>query len=185
MAFANQAAVAVHNAQLYEQVQQLAITDDLTGLYNRRGLFQFGQREIERAIRFNHPLSIVMLDIDTFKKFNDDYSYKVGDEVLSMLASRCRANVREVDIVARYGGDEFVILLVENDLSAANQIAERLKNAIWGEPFSTSRGDLPVSISIGVTAFTQEKADLSALIEKVGQALHLAKQEGRNNISIF
>jgi diguanylate cyclase (GGDEF)-like protein len=185
MAFANQAAVAIYNAKLYEKVQQLAITDELTGLYNRRGLYQFGHHEIERAIRFKHPLSIIMLDIDKFKIFNDSYSYQVGDEVLHMLAERCLANVREVDIVTRYGGDEFVILLVENDLVAASQITERLKDAIERNPFSTSQGGLTVRVSIGATTFTPDMADLSTLIEKAGQALHLAKQERHHKISII
>ena len=184
MAFADQAAVAIHNALLYEKVQQLAITDELTGLYNRRGLFQFGQHEVERAIRFKHSLSIMMLDIDSFKKFNDNYSYQVGDEVLRTFAKRCLANVREVDIVTRYGGDEFIILLVEIDIAAANQITARLKNAIQAEPFSTSRGDLVINVSIGVTSFSNEITDLSALIARAGQVLHLAKQGRHINDSL-
>ena len=175
MAFANQAAVAIHNAQLYAQVQQMAITDELTGLYNRRGLFQLGQREIERTIRFNHPLSALMLDVDKFKMFNDSYSYKIGDEVLKILADRLRQNVREVDILARYGGDEFVILLVENDLQSANQVVDRLEKAVNGQLFATSHSPLPVLISLGVAAFSPDVTDLATLIEKAGLVMHSAK----------
>jgi diguanylate cyclase (GGDEF)-like protein len=183
MAFANQAALAIHNAQLYERVQQMALTDELTGLYNRRGLLQLGQREIERTLRFAHPLSILMLDIDNFKKFNDNYSYKVGDEVLKILAARLRQNVREVDILARYGGDEFVILLVENNQVSAKQVVERLKKAVNGEPFNTTQGPMPVSISLGMAPFTRDIIDLSTLIEKAGLDLHAVKKARQDHPS--
>ena len=110
--FTSQVAIALQNAHLYTEVQQLAVTDELTGLYNRRGLYSLGRREAERALRFQRPLSALMLDIDDFKKFNDQYSYQIGDEVIARLAARPAENVREVDLVDRYGGDEFIILLV-------------------------------------------------------------------------
>ena len=184
MAFANQAGVAIHNARLFEQVQQLAITDDLTGLYNRRGLNELGQREIERAIRFSHPLSVLMMDIDDFKAVNDKYSYQVGDEVLKSFAARLQNKVREVDILGRFGGDEFIIFLVENDLQVANQVAERLRKTIRDNPFPTSQGELNLTASIGVTAFSMDIANLSTLYDKAGLALHAAKQGGKNQISI-
>ncbi len=184
MAFANQCGVAINNAQLFERVEQLAITDDLTNLYNRRGLFSVGQREVDRAIRFYHPLSVLMLDIDNFKSVNDKFSYKTGDDVLRSFADRLRENVREVDVIGRYGGDEFIILLVENDLPVAAQVAERLRKSIQETPFPTCNGEINLTISIGVTAFSLDMANLETLFDRAGQDLHAAKQAGKNQIAV-
>ncbi len=105
-AFADQAAVAIENARLYAEVQQYAITDELTDIYNRRGLFELGRREVERARRYSRSLSAVMIDTDGFKTINDTYSHSVGDHVLRAMADRWKTSIREVDILGRYGGDD-------------------------------------------------------------------------------
>src|SRR5450759_217756 len=143
--FGSQVAITLENARLYGEIQQIAITDDLTGFYNRRGLFELGQREIERAFRFKRPLAALMVDLDFFKVVNDTYSHAVGDQVLQGLAARCQENVREVDLLGRYGGEEFVILLVENDLAVAIQVAERLRLSIGSSPFPTTQGDITIT----------------------------------------
>ena len=181
--FASQVALALEKAQLLAQRQQLAITDELTGLYNRRGLYELGRREVERALRFDHPLSAVILDIDHFKKINDTYGHATGDQVLQLLSERCRENLRGVDIIGRYGGEEFVILLPESDLSEARKVAERLRKNISSEPFLTRQGEVQITASLGVTAVNGHGKDLSSLIERADQALYTAKQCGRNCVA--
>jgi diguanylate cyclase (GGDEF)-like protein/PAS domain S-box-containing protein len=182
-AFANQAAIAIENAQLYAQTQQLAITDELTGLYNRRGFFELGRREVERAVRFGHPLSLLILDIDHFKTINDTYGHPAGDRVLQTLARRCLANIREIDLLGRYGGEEFVILLPESSLANASQVAERLRKVIAGEPFASQAGSLEITISLGVASVGEGEGDLADLIARADRALYLAKRSGRNRVA--
>lgn len=182
LAIANHASVAIQNARLFSEVQRLAVVDELTGLFNRRGLYDLGQREVERAQRFKRSLAALLIDVDNFKSFNDEYSYAVGDEVLSTLAQRLKENVRRVDIVCRYGGDEFVILLAENNLETARIAAEHVHAAVNASPFQTSRGPLRVTISIGIATLKREDWDLPQLVEAAGQALHQAKLAGRDTI---
>jgi len=182
--FTAQAAIAIENARLYAETQHLAIVDELTGLYNRRGLFDLGKRELERSIRFNHPLVALFLDIDHFKQFNDTYSYTVGDQVLRLFASCLRANLREFDLVGRYGGEEFVVLLPEADLSAAGEVAERVRSSVAALRVQTDQGETGITVSIGVCAKQSQLLDLDSLIDRAGQALHRSKQMGRNRVVI-
>jgi diguanylate cyclase (GGDEF)-like protein len=177
---ADQIALALAKLQLYEEVQQLAITDELTGLINRRGLFEFGRREIERSLRFGRPLSVIMLDIDYFKQVNDQFGHFVGDQVLRGLAQLCRQNVREVDILTRYGGEEFAILLLESDKVHAYQVAERLRKVIEHSRIPTDKEQLQVTISLGVATLAKDVQELESLLEMADQALYIAKQSGRN-----
>ena len=179
-AIANHAAVAIQNARLYAEVQRLAMVDPLTGLYNRRGLFEFGQREIERARRYRGPLSALLVDVDHFKQYNDNHSYATGDCVLVEVAHRCRNAVRKVDLVTRFGGDEFFILLSDCTLESAYIVAEHVREAICGAMFDTDEGPLPVTVSIGIAAISADDPDLSQLIYDAGQAAHEAKESGRN-----
>lgn len=184
--FASQVTNALEKARLYTEVQQLAITDELTGVYNRRGLFELGRREVERALRFGHPLSAVMIDIDHFKNVNDTYGHSVGDQVLKVLSERLQANLRGIEIIGRYGGEEFVILLLENNQTGgAHVVAARLLQQIVEEPIPSDKGPISITVSIGVAAVNQETKDLAALIERADRALYLAKRSGRNRVSIL
>jgi diguanylate cyclase (GGDEF)-like protein len=185
-AFASQAAIAIENAQLYEELQDLALTDALTGMVNRRGLLQLGEREVERAVRFQHPLAVVMLDIDFFKRVNDTYGHATGDRVLHALAEVCRTEVRKVDILARYGGEEFILLLPETDLDSAMQVAERLRQSVE-EMVVLAEGDesiagspVHVTVSLGIVMLSPDTPDLATLLARVDQALYAAKEQGRN-----
>ncbi len=175
---------AIQNALLHSEVQRLAITDSLTGLYNRRGFFDLGQREIDRFQRFSRALSAIMLDIDFFKGINDTHGHSAGDQVLVTLARRCRTNIRHVDILSRYGGEEFVILLPETDLFTATEIAERIRRSVAEEPFQLGREAVRVTISLGVTRALPDTPDLQALLERADAALYRAKQNGRNRIEV-
>lgn len=181
---AAQAAVAIENARLYAQVQRLAIVDELTSLYNRRGFFELGQREWERSIRSGHPIAALFVDIDLFKSFNDAYGYAIGDRVLRHLADCLRSNLREIDLLGRYGGEEFVVLLPETDPSAAQMVAERVRQAVEMTPVDTDQGKLNFTISIGVCTKTPSLPSLDALINQAGTALRAAKKAGRNRVAL-
>jgi diguanylate cyclase (GGDEF)-like protein len=181
-AFADQAAVAIENARLYAEVQQNAITDELTTIYNRRGLFELGKREVERAHRYGRCLSAIMIDCDKFKDINDKYTHSVGDQVLRILADRMKNCIREVDILGRYGGDEFAILLPETDLTNALPVAERLRMAVCGRAIETSAGYLPLSISVGVAEICADAITFEGLLEKADNAMFQAKAKGKNRV---
>lgn len=181
-AFANLAAIAIHNARLYERAQLQAVTDELTGLYNRRGLTSLGQIEVERSLRFGRPISVLMLDVDNFKQINDGSSYRAGDEVLYLLSKRCRKGLRSIDIACRYGGDEFVIVLPETPMEGAIQAAERLRFAVASEVFTTTAGAFEISISVGVAMLKPSQNSIEQVLEQAGVALHAAKFAGKNRV---
>ncbi len=183
--FANEAGIAIENARLYAEVQRLAITDELTGLYNFRALMELGPREYERARRFNRPLAALFLDIDHFKEFNDRYGHPTGNQVLHTVAQQLLAGVRAMDLVTRYGGEEFVILLPEINVAAAAAVAERLRLDVASNRVPTQWGDLNVTVSIGAADLTPAISDLQALIAAANQAEHLAKERGRNQVVVF
>ncbi len=183
--FANQAAQAIENAQLFDWMQKQAVTDALTGLYNRRGLFELGQREVERAHRFGRPLTAIMIDLDHFKRVNDRFGHYTGDQVLVEIARRCLELLRKVDLLGRYGGEEFAILLPETDVEVAVEIAERLRAEIAATTVGTDRTDIHVTISLGVAPLTDDIEDLAGLLDAADGAMYMAKQAGRNCVRIF
>ncbi|RME88031.1 MAG: diguanylate cyclase [Anaerolineae bacterium] len=185
VAFANQVALALENARLYEEAQAQALTDPLTGLYNRRGLMELGRLELARARRRNKPLSGIMLDIDHFKRVNDTYGHLVGDQVLQALARRCENITREFDLVGRYGGEEFLILLPEADWRAGKNIAERLRATVANVAIPTRAGPLRVTVSLGVSQVRSGEETLEGVIERADQALYRAKEMGRNRVVVF
>ncbi len=180
VSFAATATTAIHNAQLHAEVQRQALTDTLTGLYNRRGLFELGRREVERALRFKRPLVAMMLDIDLFKYVNDEHGHLTGDRVLASFSGQCAQELRQVDILGRYGGDEFVALLPETDHENAQLVAERIRGIVEKAIFAYGTSPVRVTISIGVAAINGDCANLETLIERADQALYFAKQSGRN-----
>jgi len=191
--FAAQAALALQNAGTFAQVQFLAVNDPMLNIFNRRGLIELGRREIERVKRFNRPISALFLDIDHFKRINDTYQHKIGDEVLTCISELMRKYVREVDIVGRYGGEEFVILLPEIDLEGAVIVAERLRHGVENLRIPSEYGMLFVTISIGVAELgsvtgieVKTEADeinlLNDLLERANKMLHIAKENGRNRV---
>jgi len=180
---ANQVTLAIVKGQLLETVKRSAVTDELTGMLNRRGLFDVGEREVKVARRLNLALSALMIDLDHFKPVNDTYGHLVGDEVLVELATRLRAGTREIDMLTRYGGDEFFILLLNSDASVATKVAERILRSVAGRPFATSAGDLAITCSIGVATLSLDMDHLSALLDGADTALYQAKNNGRNQIA--
>jgi len=178
------AAIAIENARLYSEEQRLAIIDELTGVYNYRGLKELGTREVERARRFNHPLSLLFFDIDDFRSFNNKYSHATGNIILQTLVECCRTILRSVDVFTRFGGDEFVALLPETDLSSAEAVARRIVDEIAAAKIPTPFGDLSVTVSIGLTMLTSTTVDLADLIDQANRAEHQAKQGQKSVVAI-
>jgi diguanylate cyclase (GGDEF)-like protein len=176
---ANQAAAALEKVRLLGEVQQLAITDSLTGLHNRRHFFEQAEREFQRAYRYRRPLCAIMLDIDRFKQVNDTHGHAVGDQVLRAVSARCRESLRDIDLLGRYGGEEFVGLLPEIDVDGAHNAAERLRQRVAERPIDTNRGPVAATISLGV-ACLENCSDLATLINRADEAMYTAKKAGRN-----
>lgn len=183
VSFAATATTAIQNAQLHAEVQKQAITDTLTGFYNRRGFIELGRREVERSLRFGHPLSALMLDIDLFKQINDLYGHLTGDRILVGMTSRCAQELRQIDLLGRYGGDEFIVLLPETSLENACLVAERLRASIARIPFSANGKPLYITISVGVASLRDDCKTLESLMERADQALYQAKENGRNRVA--
>lgn len=155
-----------------------AVTDELTGLYNRRYIVTSLEREIERAERYLQPLTVMMLDLDRFKKVNDSYGHPVGDQVLVTAAAIIRSNIRKIDIAGRFGGEEFMVILPQTNLSDSTVVAERIRQEIEQCPFTSK--DIHVTISIGICEYAGE--DMNQLVSRADELLYLAKNNGRNRI---
>ena len=181
---AGQATLSIENVDLHETVQQQAVTDELTGLFNVRQFHSRLDNEIERAERFGTPLSLVMLDIDKFKSVNDTYGHQQGDRVLVEVARVMRRLSRDVDLPARYGGEEMAVVLPQTDLAGAELGAERMRAAIEGMQIQRLDGGglLPITASFGVASFPGQAADKTALIAAADAALYRAKRGGRNRV---
>lgn len=178
-----QAAIAIENARLYAQEQRLAILDELTGVYNYRGLMELGEREVDRARRFSHPLSVLFFDIDGFRNLNNTYSHTAGNIVLQTVVKRCSSLLRSVDILARFGGDEFIVLLPETDQANAEAVARRLVEIVSTNEILTSYGNLHTSISVGVASFYDPSLDLLGLIDRANKAEHFSKQSPKTKVN--
>lgn len=191
--FAGHAAVAVQNVRLHEEAQRLSLTDPLTGLWNYRYLMESIRREVERANRFGRMLSVLALDLDRFKEVNDTYGHAAGDAVLVEFARRIRGVVREVDLVFRQGGEEFVVLLPETDARGAATVAERLGAAIREAPIPVRPSPgavaaLPaavsVTVSIGIAVYPDHGSTGSEVLDTADDALYAAKAAGRDTYRV-
>jgi len=177
------AAMAVENARLFDEVQRLATLDGLTNTYNRRHFMELAHLAFETARRFGQPLTALMLDVDHFKAINDEYGHHVGDQVLRTLADRCRAALRTIDVLGRYGGEEFAILLPGTTRrNAAKILAERIRHRVAEDPVQTDAGPVRVTVSVGVSAMEPATRNPEELFKRADAALYDAKQAGRNRV---
>ncbi|HEX5338562.1 MAG TPA: diguanylate cyclase [Gallionella sp.] len=183
---ANLAAIAIENRYAHEELERRAYSDYLTGLANRRYFLEQAENELARALRYGGALSILMLDVDHFKQFNDTYGHKVGDTVLKKLAEVCLGSLRDVDIVGRIGGEEFAVLLPETGREQAMEAAERLRAALAAAQVSLS-GGLPLhfTVSLGVVTLNDKGINIDTLLNRADQALYRAKNEGRNRVCAY
>lgn len=174
-------AIAIENASLYKESKQLAITDDLTGLYNTRYFYTALEKEIERSQDLDHPFSIIIFDIDDFKKYNDTYGHLAGDQLLEELARLMIEKCRSTDIIARYGGEEFVIILPETEYDGAVLVAERLRKSVKKHSFKINKKEKKgkVTISLGIATYPEDATDVKDLINAADINLYGEKRIGK------
>ncbi len=184
---AGQTALGLERHHLFAGVEKIGLTDELTGLSNRRMFNYLMEREINRSRRYGRPLSLVMIDIDYFKKINDTWGHPAGDLVLRELGALMRENFRRLDVPVRYGGEEFAAILPETSLEEAIQIAERYRVVVEQNQFLFGKERIPVTISLGVASIgnspVSEDLDSEELLQVADRALYQAKQNGRNRIA--
>lgn len=183
--FTAHAAAAIRNARLHQQLSQLAITDSLTGIFNRRHFFELSEIEFQEALRGDWPFSVLMFDLDLFKQVNDTYGHSRGDEILRTVVQRCAATVRQTDILGRYGGEEFAVALPQTSPKKAWAMADRLRQAISATPIETEKGPMTVTVSFGVSTLSADTKDLMQLLNRADAALYQAKQSGRNRVCVW
>jgi two-component system cell cycle response regulator len=162
---------------------ELAITDPLTGLYNRRYLDAHLASAIDRARLLAKPVCVLLFDIDHFKQINDTYGHDAGDDVLREFSERLRRGVRGIDLVARYGGEEFLLVMPETDAAFAGSVAERLRGDVEKDAFATRAGaTIPVTVSIGIAEWLGPSDNAEELVKRADAALYAAKRAGRNRV---
>ena len=179
--FAAHTSIALNNAKLYKR----AITDDLTQLFTRKYIDQRLQQELDKAIKFDKPFSVLLVDIDHFKSINDKYGHDIGDNVLRQLSTLFLNSLREFDVAGRFGGEEFIIMLAETHIKEAQSIAERLRNDVQLLSINDLEKAIKITISIGVASYNKDNnGTISQLIKDADQALYQAKKDGRNRIQL-
>lgn len=189
-------ALQLKKIQLYNSVKELSIRDSLTGVFVRRHFLERLENELKRVLKLKRSLGLLMLDIDHFKRYNDDFGHLMGDATLKEVARVLCSSLRNVDIVARYGGEEFVVVLPEADLASAMEVAERIRSSVARHRFQAYGSPTRVTVSIGISTFPKDiqspisdNPDLASLsfelIRQTDKALYRAKEEGRNRVVCF
>lgn len=168
-----------------DRVRFLSQTDDLTGLLNMRGFMPLLEREAGRAQRYGHPFAVLMADCDNLKEVNDTFGHEVGNRLLSLVVGRMKEILRTTDIMARYGGDEFLILLPESHPEGARLVAERLRAVVAAAPLDLEGKSVPTSVSIGIACYPGDGRDTRQLIDHADRAMYQSKERGKNTITTF
>lgn len=166
-----------------KKAEELARTDTLTGMNNRRAFFDLGGVALQNAARYKHALSVVLLDLDHFKRVNDTYGHAVGDAVIKAMAKAIEDTARESDVTGRLGGEEFAVILTQTDMVEAKLVAERLRRTTCSLRVETGDGDVSFSASFGVATLGESEEDLDVLVAKADAALYVAKDGGRNRVA--
>ncbi len=176
---------AIKRKKMDEKLEKLALTDPLTGLYNRRYFFERGWNEYVRARRYKHELAVFMVDLDYFKKINDNFGHAIGDKVLMDVAKLFSNTLRDVDLVARFGGEEFIVLIPETDQTGVEFLANRIREEVQSIIINHNGKAVEVSASLGVALLDEGECDFDELINRADTALYLAKDNGRNRVEFY
>ncbi|TLN17679.1 sensor domain-containing diguanylate cyclase [bacterium] len=182
-AFANQAASAIQISRLFTEAQALAISDPLTGVYNRRYFFELAGQHVASARESNQTASAIMIDVDNYKKVNDTYGHLSGDQILKVVTECFTSVLSEEEILARMGGDEFIILLPNQNRAQAEHVAERLRSTLEHAAIRVKDAEVAVTASFGVAEIDPARMDLDDMINRADQALYFSKNAGRNTVS--
>jgi len=181
----NERQLTEERIRMMEKLQKLAITDGLTKLYNSRSFYSQLELEVDRFNRYRHPLSLLLLDIDNFKLYNDTYGHLEGDKILVRFSQIIKSCLRANDSAYRYGGEEFTVILPETGGERAKLVAQRIRKSLEAENFMPKPGkEVKITISIGVTQYFA-KEELSSFIQRADKAMYLSKQSGRNRVSVM
>jgi len=175
---------SIGNIALFERIQHQARTDGLTGLANHRTFYEILEKELWRSKRFDEQISLIMVDVDNLKTINDQYGHRAGDKVIKEISRRIQGAIRQIDTAARYGGDEFAIILPNTSLADAVVVAERMVGVVAGAPVVWRKDEMPVSISVGLGQFDADD-NPDDIASKSDKALYAAKQAGKNTFKIF
>lgn len=177
---AKQFSLALRRIRLYQEVEKLATTDSLTDVFTRRYILERIDEELRRSKKRSSPLSILMIDIDYFKKFNDLYGHLTGDQILREIGALLKQTVREIDIPGRYGGEEFCVVLPDTESKGAQYVAERIRLAIQNTTIKAYDASIKTTVSIGIATYPKDAHNVKDLMEKADRALYKAKAQGRN-----
>lgn len=177
--YSNQVGLTLENISLNQKLQEFAFVDPLTGLYNRRHFYERLQGELARSTRKNEKVSLLMIDVDDFKQYNDTFGHIAGDGVLRRLGAILKSTVRQMDVIVRYGGEEFTVILPETDLTGAVAAAEHIRYNIENAWFVNRK----VTVSIGAASFPDQATDLNQLVEVSDRAMYAAKKAGKNQVA--
>jgi len=176
--------IALTNARLFMKIQDMALKDPLTQLYNRRYFYEQLSKQIEQCRREQKPCCVLLCDIDHFKRINDNHGHSAGDTVLISFAEKCSTTIREYDVLARYGGEEFIFLLPGMSVQEGRHAAERVRQLIAASTFDHEGAALQVTTSCGVASFPENARSIDELIERADEALYEAKKRGRNIVAV-
>jgi len=182
--FSQLAGSSIGNIKMFERMQRQATTDGLTGLANHRAFYDILEKELWRSRRYGGEISLIMVDIDNLKKINDVYGHRVGDKVIKEISRKIKTCIRQIDTAARYGGDEFAVILPNTALAEATVVAERMVDMVSSSPITWEKGQIALSISVGLG---QYEGDISPedITNRSDQALYSAKEAGKNTVRIF
>jgi diguanylate cyclase (GGDEF)-like protein len=182
--FSQLVGASIGNIKLFEKIQRQATTDGLTGLVNHKTFYEILEKELLRSRRYGGQISLIMIDVDNLKKTNDTHGHRAGDKVIKEISRRIKESIRQIDTAARYGGDEFAVILPNTSLSDATIVAERMVKAVAQSPTTWRKEQIQLSISVGLGQYDAD-TNPEDITSRSDQALYIAKQAGKNTFKIF
>ena len=182
--FSQLVGASIGNIKLFEKIQRQATTDGLTGLVNHKTFYEILEKELWRSRRYGGRISLIMVDVDNLKKINDVYGHRAGDKVIREISKRIKECIRQIDTAARYGGDEFAVILLNTSLSDATVVAQRMVDAVANSTTTWNKEHIPLSISVGLGQYDADSTP-EDITSRSDQALYTAKQAGKNTVKIF